>query len=839
MHPVVDKAPESLTCVDTYGDDRVIAGTTDGALIVFKLKGEYESAVMEHKYKAFSKKALVQLTVLHELDMLLVLTDGEVRTYDLPSFKARTVLKAKGALFYAIDQARPDYPLCVATKKKLLMLSWDGGVFAGERELPVPDTPKCVVWAGDNVCLGLKRQYHLVDVHTGVISDLFPTGSKSPPVAAVLPSNELLVAKDTIGIFIGFDGKPTRKFGFNWIEPPVAIAYSFPYVLALLPTSVEIRLLLTQELVQTVKGSFTSILSRTGTDVFLASADDVCKLERIPVLDQVDDLVERGNFEAALTLCETMKDGGSEEDWAKVRGIHRLFALNLAKSSARNLDRALSHFSKAKVDVRSVIAMFPQLAPGVLSDDYRTAAEAKIELKSDQVAPVVAFLREARAEFADGDAAPLDGDALVRAQVIDTALLRAFLMTNDDYVSQFLSAPNHCVLDESETILVKSRRLPELVMLYKSKLMHDKALDVLARYAKGKDTPVFGVDETVRYLQDLGPEHEKLVLQYAKWVLATDPDKGLEIFTHESDTHAPISHAAVLQLLPKRLVIAFLEHCIHRRGEKGADFHNQLILEYLDSTLTLLQTSAYQSMEQTSRPRAGDEGGQLGAARTKLLDFLSSSTSYTAEKMLVRFPEHDLYQERALLLSRIRRHEQVLNIYARRLGDVDMAEEYCKRYYDAEDPETKDIYLSLLQAYLPDDEGKKMNEAAIRLLNTHFEHIDAARALRLLPLDTPLHELESFFQAYFQHTTLTKRNNQIMASLHKADKALVHEKLLRARSKMVQITPDRVCKACRKRIGTSVFSVYPNGTVVHFVCSKDRTVDPVTGQVFGKNSNEE
>ena len=42
------------------------------------------------------------------------------------------------------------------------------------------------------------------------------------------------------------------------------------------------------------------------------------------------------------------------------------------------------------------------------------------------------------------------------------------------------------------------------------------------------------------------------------------------------------------------------------------------------------------------------------------------------------------------------------------------------------------------------------------------------------------------------------------------------------RKTVVKITSDTTCALCNKKIGTSVFAVYPNGqTIVHFVCFKD------------------
>lgn len=38
----------------------------------------------------------------------------------------------------------------------------------------------------------------------------------------------------------------------------------------------------------------------------------------------------------------------------------------------------------------------------------------------------------------------------------------------------------------------------------------------------------------------------------------------------------------------------------------------------------------------------------------------------------------------------------------------------------------------------------------------------------------------------------------------------------------MKIGSESICSLCNKKIGTSVFAVYPNGkTLVHFVCFRD------------------
>ncbi len=105
------------------------------------------------------------------------------------------------------------------------------------------------------------------------------------------------------------------------------------------------------------------------------------------------------------------------------------------------------------------------------------------------------------------------------------------------------------------------------------------------------------------------------------------------------------------------------------------------------------------------RAKAGAEPGELGVLRTKLLTFLRQSQHYVAAEHISSFPQDgeggergreeiyrqityilpslplslthslDLFEERALFLSRLGRHEVALAIYAHVLKEPDMAEE--------------------------------------------------------------------------------------------------------------------------------------------------------------------
>jgi hypothetical protein len=286
--------------------------------------------------------------------------------------------------------------------------SWDTKreIFVEMGDFPIADTVRVAAWAGRRLCVGYRKAYVLIDTADGTVTELFPTGKSGTPAAVALPSQELLLGKDNIGIFIGHDGKPTRTFGLSWQEPPIALGYSHPYVLALLPRGLEVSLVgggggggggggdvggggsdpssaassssstaggassssssstssssssrdQTVQIVQTVQAQFDRIAT-TPHAVYGCSANSVTRLIPVPVEGQVDELVSRKCYQEALRLSSMIQGkvpGGERKD-----EIHELFAVHLFGQA--RFTAAMDHFLLAGTDPRAVIALLPEL----------------------------------------------------------------------------------------------------------------------------------------------------------------------------------------------------------------------------------------------------------------------------------------------------------------------------------------------------------------------------------------------------------------------------------------------------------------------------------------------
>lgn len=123
-----------------------------------------------------------------------------------------------------------------------------------------------------------------------------------------------------------------------------------------------------------------------------------------------------------------------------------------------------------------------------------------------------------------------------------------------------------------------------------------------------------------------------------------------------------------------------------------------------------------------------------------------------------------------------------------------------------------------------------LNEALV-LLSQRWDKINGAQALKLLPRDTKIQNLCSFLEPLLRKSSEGHRNYSVVRSLRYSENLQVKEELYKHRRTVVKIDGDSTCALCHKRIGTSVFAVYPNGkTLVHFVCFRDsQTIKAVRG----------
>ncbi|KAI8335046.1 vacuolar sorting protein 39 domain 2-domain-containing protein [Chlamydoabsidia padenii] len=774
-----------------------------------------------------------------------------------------------------VERTRDQIPqlvtrLAVAVRKKLMVLVWKDTEFIDTKEWPLPDRAKTMAWVGSTmVCLGLANEYALLEVDHGQWTELFgpmeggasnasPNGPMSTlnslynrsirggkPLVTKIPNNEMLLARDHVSIFLGLDGTPTRKVGIEWSGAPEQMGYSYPYVIAILPKHVEVRNIQSLALVQHIEVSNAKYLNQ-GKLVYVATNSQIWRLTPFSFSSQLDQLVQKHAYEEAVSLLEQIDTVLVEDKEEKLDMIRSAHARDLFLHG--EYDTALGLFQELDTPAAKVIELYPSVISGKLakiqehhhhSDDALMTTcpsspkdtNAADQLTNNDTRPdksipltdarlqeaityLIRFLTDKRQKLSKQLAAahvvlatsslsslstsasssstailsnPTPQELLEQASLVDTTLLKSYMQTNDALVGPLLRVQNHCDVKECETILMDKKKHKELDCTRTHWIYSQSKL------GQQTDGPLRGVIPTIRYLQRLGLDHFDLVLFYSRWVLESDPVRGMDIFIDDlaQVEHFPrdriIQH---LTTISDHLTIQYLEYIMDELHDQTPDFHNRLAIAYLQKI----------KMDQ-------------------LLQFLADSTYYRAEKILSRLPMDDLYEERAVLLSRIGQHDKALDIYVYKLKRYSMAEEYCTKIYRDDPTKGKEMYLTLLKVYLqPSTKRQPLIKPALDLLSHHGSNIDASQVLAILPLTTPLDGLFPFFEKYIRQSIGNRNKDRVVRNLLKAEQCQVEEQLACYRSRAIKITEDRMCPQCNKRIGNSVFAVFPNGAVVHYSC---------------------
>ncbi|XP_065851634.1 vacuolar sorting protein 39 [Euphorbia lathyris] len=373
---LLSSCPTKIDAIESYGS-KLLVGCSDGALRIYgpessisdrsppsdyhgqTLELRKEKFGLEKTVTGFSKKPLLSMEVLASRELLLSLSES-IAFHRLPNLETLAVItKAKGANVYSWDDRRGF--LCFARQKRVSIFRHDGGRgFVEVKEFGVPDAVKSMSWCGENICLGIRKEYVILNAISGALAEVFPSGRLAPPLVVSLPSGELLLGKENIGVFVDQNGKLLQAERICWSEAPSVIVIQKPYAIGLLPRRVEIRSLrVPYPLIQTVVLQNVRHLIQSSNAVIVALDKSVYGLFPVPLGAQIVQLTASGNFDEALALCKLLPPEDSSLRAAKEGSIHIRYAHYLFDNGS--YEDAMEHFLASQVDITYVLSLYPSI----------------------------------------------------------------------------------------------------------------------------------------------------------------------------------------------------------------------------------------------------------------------------------------------------------------------------------------------------------------------------------------------------------------------------------------------------------------------------------------------
>ncbi|KAJ1769624.1 Vacuolar morphogenesis protein 6 [Coemansia sp. RSA 1813] len=472
------------------------------------------------------------------------------------------------------------------------------------------------------------------------------------------------------------------------------------------------------------------------------------------------------------------------------------------------------------------------------------------------------------------------------ARVVDTTLLKVYLECSPGLLGPLLRVKNHCDVEQSEGLLIEHKRYMELVDLYNGKGLYRNALQLLQTQgmAEAHQSSLRGTFSIVRYLLRLPADQYELVLEYARWPLqiglkreqakhATAEDgvaaestnnkdasggsddededwpKPAEIVSmvFADDRPAAVAFprprvASYLRQLSLKLAVQYLTYVFDTWHDQTPALHDDMVVAYLG----LVEEEEDQANEHD--------------LRRQLQQFLRSSRQYSPERALARLPDDMLFEERALILSRLGRHEQALCLLVFSVTDLTLAEKYCVDNID----NCANVFVLLLgilvsqpPSDIADNEAEKIRTGSLRdqeesssndgsqisvettrskihrrfaghLLSKYHQNIPANDALRLLPSDMEFtHDIFVYLRGQLCALDQEMRVSNVVRNLRIGEDFQAKRQLQRLQSGYVVVSDTRTCPQCLKRIGSgTAFAVIPPRgkgsseapSVVHYSC---------------------
>ncbi|KAF2302848.1 hypothetical protein GH714_008956 [Hevea brasiliensis] len=370
------------------------------------------------------------------------------------------------------------------------------------------------------------------------------------------------------------------------------------------------------------------------------------------------------------------------------------------------------------------------------------------------------------------------------------------------------------VQEELETLLDDSGHLRTLAFLYASKGMSSKALAIwriLARnYSSGLwEDPVVETDlqdgsknivsgreiaaiEASKILEELSDQ--ELVLQHLGWIADINPVLAVEVLTSKKRVKQLLSDEVIAAIDPKKVEILqrYLQWLIEDQDSIDTQFHTLYALSLAKSAIEAFEVESISKNPDDERIRVMARKG------------------YSIQKVRAR----DIGASNLAL----------------KLEDSEAAEQYCAEIG------RPDAYMQLLDMYLDPQNGKEpMFKAAVRLLHNHGESLDPLQVLETLSPDMPLQLASDTILRMLRARLHHHCQGQIVHNLSRAIDVDARLARLEERSRHVQIN-ESLCDSCHARLGTKLFAMYPDDTIVCYKCFRRQGESTsVTGRNFKRD----
>ncbi|KAJ1704228.1 hypothetical protein LUZ63_004007 [Rhynchospora breviuscula] len=784
------------------------------------------------------------------------------------------------------------FAIAVVGKKLVVieMILSDNNVNVHLKEMPAFDGIKAVGWVNESIFIGNSNGYFLVYSETGKSNDIFtlPESSRNPKLMPLSKGEEVLLLVDNLGVVIDPQGQPKGgSLVFKCMPDGVCQLGSYLVVSGDRKLEIYRR---NGECVQSIDvGKFGSSGLILGGDetgkgemVAVATTSKVICYRKASVDEQIKALLKKSRYREAISLSVSLELDGEitkrtlsfvhaqvgfllffdlrfeeavdhfllseemdpsevfpfimqENRWSRLVSPNRYWALHPPPAPLEEvIDAALAR-------IQNMVFLKRAGLDANLDEGFLLNLPSRADLLELAIRNIIRYLVDSRNKELSPEV----------KEGVDTLLM--YLYRALDLVPEMenlASSDNNCVVEELELLLNNSGHLRTLAFLYGSKGMDSKSVSIWRHLARNyaatlwRETADHGTSNERKAAEEASKilqfsSDEDLVLEHLTWISDIDEDLAVTILISEKRTKQ-LSPENVLEAIDSRKVAirqSYLQWLIEDQECDDPRYHTLYALSLARSALEEV------AMGSDGTERAERSNGSLSedcidevandrySVRERLQLFLQASDLYNPEELLEVVNDSELWLEKAILYRKMGQENIVLQILALKLEDSEAAEQYCAEIG------RDDAYIQLLDLYLDPQNGREpMFTAAVRLLHNHGESLDPLQVLEKLSPEMPLQLAADTILRMLRARVHHHRQGQIVHSMSRAINLDAKLTRMEERSRHVQLNDESMCDSCHARLGTKLFVMYPDNSVVCYRCYRNQGESPSTnGQFFKKN----
>ncbi|KAK9267644.1 hypothetical protein L1049_010075 [Liquidambar formosana] len=775
-----------------------------------------------------------------------------------------------------------------------------GGSFVVLKEIQCVDGVKTMVWVDDSIIVGALSGYTLISCVTGQSGLIFslPDPSSPPQLKLLWKEHKVLLLVDNVGIIANAHGQPVGG-SLLFRRAPDSVGEISSYLIVVRDGKMELYHKKSGTCIQTVSFSGDGVGTCVVADeengrgklIAVATPSKVSCYRKVPSEEQIKDLLRKKNFKEAISLVEELEFEG-EMTKEMLSFVHAQVGFLLIFDL--HFEEAVNHFLQSETMQPSEVFPFimrdpnrwsllvprnrywglhPPPAPledvvddGLLAiqraiflrragvetsidDDFLLNPPSRADLLESAIRNIIRYLEVSRKKELTSSV----------KEGVDTLLMYLYRALNCvEDMEKLASSVNSCIVEELETLLDDSGHLRTLAFLYASKGMSSKALaiwrilarnyssglwkdpavdndlqDTSANVVTGKETAAIEASKIIEESSD-----QDLVLQHLGWIADVDQVLAVRVLTSERRANQLSPDEVIAAIDPKKVEILqrYLQWLIEDQDSNDTQFHTLYALSLAKTAIETFETENTSQIYDVGRleEATSDVGTNSifqSHVRERLQIFLQSSDLYDPEEVLYLIEGSELWLEKAILYRKLGQETLVLQILALKLEDSEAAEQYCAEIG------RPDAYMQLLDMYLDPQDGKEpMFKAAVRLLHNHGESLDPLQVLETLSPDMPLQLASDTILRMLRARLYHQRQGQIVHNLSRAIDIDARLARLEERSRHVQINDESICDSCHARLGTKLFAMYPDDTIVCYKCFRRQGESTsVTGRNFKRD----